>query len=112
MRQLTLDAQGRLGLSTIMEIESVRHKALRAFIETGNSKGIDARLTSRIRNMVAFLTAADDVEELKIPPNFGFHRLEGDRDGTCAMTLTRNWRLTFRVTERRSIVDLDLEDYH
>jgi len=33
-------------------------------------------------------------------------------DGTCAMTLTRNWRLTFRVTERRSIVDLDLEDYH
>ena len=56
------------------------------------------------------LTAADDVEELKIPPNFGFHRLEGDRAGTCAMTLTRNWRLTFRVTERQSIVDLDLED--
>ena len=99
MRQLTLDARGCLGL-------------LRAFIETGNSKGIDARLTSRIRNMVAFLMAADDVEELKIPPNFGFHRLEGDRAGTCAMTLTRNWRLTFRVTERRSIVDLDLEDYH
>ena len=112
MRQLTLDGQGRLGLSTIMEIQSVRHKALRAFIETGNSKGIDARLTSRIRNMVAFLTAADDVEELKIPPNFGFHRLEGDRAGTCAMRLTRNWRLTFRVTERRSIVDLDLEDHH
>ena len=72
----------------------------------------DARLTSRIRNMVAFLTAADDVEELKIPPNFGFHRLEGDRAGTCAMTLTPNWRLTFRVTERRSIVEIHLEDYH
>jgi toxin HigB-1 len=95
-----------------VEIESVRHKALRAFVETGNSKGIDARLTGRIRNMVAFLTATGDVEELKIPPNFGFHRLEGDRAGTYAMILSRNWRLTFRVTETRSIIDVDLEDHH
>ncbi len=95
-----------------MEIESVRHKALRAFIETGNAKGVDARLVGRIRNMVAFLTAAADADELKIPPNFGFHRLEGDRAGTWAMTLTHNWRMTFRLSERQSIIDLDLEDYH
>ncbi len=95
-----------------MEIESVRHKALRAFIETGSAKGIDARLAGRIRNMVAFLAAADDPDELTVPPNFGFHRLEADRAGTFAMTLTRNWRLTFRLSGSQSIVDLDLEDYH
>ena len=95
-----------------MEIETVRNKALRAFLETGKPKGIDARIAERIRNMVAFLMAAKDVEELKAPPNFGFHWLVGDRAGTAAMTLTKNWRLTFRVNENASITDLDLEDYH
>ncbi len=94
-----------------MEIENVRRKALQAFIETGKAKGIDARLSNRIRNMIAFLSTAADVEELAVPPNFGFHRLVGDRAGTFALTLTKNWRLTFRVNFRQSIVDLDMEDY-
>jgi toxin HigB-1 len=95
-----------------MEIESVRHKALRAFIETGRVKGIDSRSVERLRNIVAFLVAAADIDELKSPPNFGFHVLKGDRAGTCAMTVTKNWRLTFRVNSTLAIIDLDLEDYH
>jgi toxin HigB-1 len=95
-----------------MEIVTVRHKALRAFVATGKPKGIDARLTGRIRNMVAFLTAAEDADELKIPPNFGFHWLTGDRVGTAAMTVTKNWRLTFKISANKTIIDLDLEDYH
>ena len=95
-----------------MEIESVRHKALRAFIETGRPKGIDARVAIRLRNMIAFLVAASDEDELRIPPNFGFHWLTGDRAGTAAMTLTKNWRLTFKVSDAKTLIDLDLEDYH
>lgn len=95
-----------------MDIANVRHKALQAFIETGVAKGIDARLTGRIRNIVAFLSAAADVEELCAPPNFGLHRLAGDRAGTYALTLTKNWRLTFKIGGDQSIVDLDMEDYH
>jgi toxin HigB-1 len=95
-----------------MEIESVRNKALRAFLETGRPKGIDPRIAGRIRNMVALLVAAKDAEELRAPPNFGFHWLVGDRAGTAAMTLTKNWRLTFKVNANASIIDLDLEDYH
>ena len=95
-----------------MEIETVRNKALRAFLETGKPRGIDLRITGRIRNMVALLMAAKSVEELKAPPNFGFHWLVGDRAGTAAMTLTKNWRLTFKISENETILDLDLEDYH
>jgi len=62
--------------------------------------------------MVAFLTAAAGIDELKVPPNFGFHILTGDRAGTCAMTLTKNWRLTFTVTKDGAVTDMDLEDYH
>lgn len=95
-----------------MIIQSARHKSLRVFLETGNAAGLDARLVGRLRNMVAFLHAADNVNELKIPPNFGFHWLAGNRAGTVSMTVTKNWRLTFRVSTENEIVDLDLEDYH
>jgi toxin HigB-1 len=95
-----------------MKIERVRHKALRHFLETGNSKGLDARIVDRLRNMVAFLVAARDEDEFRIPPNFGFHWLTGDRAGTASMTVTKNWRLTFKLDENNALIDLDLEDYH
>jgi toxin HigB-1 len=95
-----------------MEIESVRHKALRFYLETGKPIGLNGQVAGRLRNMVALLVAAADESDLRVPPNFGFHMLTGNRAGTCAMTVTRNWRLTFRVTDEKTIIDLDLEDYH
>lgn len=94
-----------------MEIESIRHKALRRFFETGNAKGLVGDV-ERLRRMLVFLDAAASIDELGVPPNFGFHALTGDRVGTYAMTVTRNWRMTFRRDGNGSIIDLDLEDYH
>ncbi|HEX8364279.1 MAG TPA: hypothetical protein VF603_03230 [Allosphingosinicella sp.] len=37
-----------------MEIGSVRHKALRRFIETGRPKGLDANVAGRLRKMIAY----------------------------------------------------------
>jgi proteic killer suppression protein len=49
---------------------------------------------------------------LAIPPNFGLHELIGDRQGVCSMTVTKNWRLTFRINAEGALIDMDLEDYH
>ena len=95
-----------------MEIESIKHKALRNFAETGKTKGLPGNLVGRLRNMLAYLAAIERLDELKIPPNYGAHELTGDRAGNWAMTLTKNWRLTFRVSENLAISDMDLEDYH
>lgn len=93
-----------------MEIESITHKALRKLIETGSAKGvIEPRL---VANMLIFIDGASSFEELAIPPNFGFHPLTGDRAGTYAMTVTKNWRLTFTKIDETAIADLNLEDYH
>lgn len=94
-----------------MEIDSIRHKGLRRFFETGNAKGLvgDA---ARLRKMLAFIDAASDLGELAVPPNYGLHELTGDRKGTWAMTVTRNWRLTFAINTEGALVDMDLEDYH
>lgn len=59
-----------------------------------------------------FLLLARSFDELFMPPNFGFHPLTGDRAGCFAITVTRNWRLTFNKVDEYTIADLDLEDYH
>jgi proteic killer suppression protein len=94
-----------------MDIETITRKALRRFAETGKSRGLvgDAE---RLRKMLAFIDATETLDELSIPPNYGLHQLTGDRAGTWAMTVTRNWRLTFRLNEDGALIDMDLEDYH
>lgn len=95
-----------------MEIESIRHKALRRFVESGKPKGLDADVADRLRKMIAYLAAIEAVGELRVPPNWGAHELTGDRKGTWSLTVTKNWRMTFRINEDGAIADLDLEDYH
>ncbi len=96
----------------MVEIETIRHKALRVFAETGRSKGLPSGSVDRLRNMLAYLVAMESEAELAVPPNFGAHRLTGDRRGVWSLTVTRNWRLTFRITDRGAVEDMDLEDYH
>jgi proteic killer suppression protein len=93
-----------------MEIDTIVHKALRRMAETGNMKGVIE--PHRVRNMLLFIDGAADFSELATPPNFGFHPLTGDRIGIYAMTVTKNWRMTFTKVDETTIADLDLEDYH
>lgn len=93
-----------------MEIESINHKALRKMFETGVVKGVIE--PSRVRNMLQFIVDSGAFDELTTPPNFGFHPLTGDRAGTFAMTVTKNWRMTFTKVDEQTIANIDLEDYH
>jgi proteic killer suppression protein len=95
-----------------MLIDSIRHKALRNFAETRSTKGLPSGALDRLRNILAYLAAMDSEEEMHLPPNFGAHRLTGDRKGEWSLTVTRNWRMTFRVNAAGVIEDMDLEDYH
>lgn len=94
-----------------MEIDSISHKGLRRFFETGSSKGLVGD-TDRLRKMLAFIDAAGSLQELATPPNYGLHELTGDRKGTWSMTVTKNWRLTFGINARGALTDMNLEDYH
>jgi len=94
-----------------MDIESISHKHLRRFFETGNAKGLVGDV-NRLRKRLAFIDAAASFDELTVPPNYGLHELVGDKAGRWAMTVTRNWRLTFTKLNEYSVAELDLEDYH
>ena len=95
-----------------MQIESIRHKALRKFAETGSPKGVPAGSVDRLRRMFAYIDAIETADELRVPPNFGAHQLTGDRKGEWSLFVTKNWRMTFRVNSAGSVEDMDLEDYH
>ena len=95
-----------------MYIESIRHKALRRFAETGQPKGLPADSVDRLRRMLAYIDAVEAAEELRTPPNFGAHQLTGDRKGEWSLFVTKNWRMTFRINGAGAIEDMDLEDYH
>ena len=94
-----------------MDIETISHKGLRRFFETGNAKGLVGDV-NRLRKMLAFIDAAASFDELAVPPNYGLHELVGDKAGRWAMTVTKNWRLTFIRIDDKTLTDLDLEDYH
>jgi len=95
-----------------MQIESIRHKALRNFAQTGSAKGLPSGSVDKLRNMLSYIDAIAAEKELFVPPNFGAHQLKGDRKGAWSLTVTPNWRLTFSVNAAGAIEDMDLEDYH
>ena len=72
-----------------------------------------ADFVEKIRNIVSFLQEIESIEELKLIVAWRAHQLSGDRKRTWSVTVTRNWRITFRTDDTdKAIVDLDFEDYH
>lgn len=69
------------------------------------------RRIEKIRRVLAAIDGAENLDELAATPGWRLHRLHGDRQGTWSISVTGNWRLTFRV-EDDAVYDLDLEDYH
>jgi proteic killer suppression protein len=62
--------------------------------------------------MLGFLQAMADPDELRSVPGWEAHRLTGNRKDAWSLSVTRNWRLTFRIDAReKEICDLDFEDY-
>ena len=96
-----------------MKIRNVVHRGLRRFIQQNDSSGLAPAVVERVRNILTFLQEMEDPFELRDIPSWKAHQLTGDRKGTWSLTVTRNWRITFRIDQtEREILDLDFEDYH
>jgi proteic killer suppression protein len=94
-----------------MRIRSIRHRALKRLIEEDDERGIRPDLRRRVRNILAALIAAQDLDGVNGPPGWRIHQLTGDRAGTWSISASGNWRITFEIDENE-IRTLDLEDYH
>jgi proteic killer suppression protein len=82
-------------------------------METGSASGLPAAATVKIRDMLSFLQDMATADELRTVPSWKAHQLTGDRKGTWALHVTKNWRMTFQIDHAEiEIIDLDYEDYH
>ena len=91
-------------------IGSFRHKGLQEFFETGNKRGIRPELASRLGRRLDVLEAAQQLSDIDAH-GFSLHRLKGDRQGEWAISVSGNWRITFRFAGGEAD-DVNLEDYH
>ena len=91
-------------------IKSFKHKGLKKFYETGSTAGIQASHAVKLRLVLKLLDKAISPEDLTAP-SFKLHELKGQRKGDWSITVSGNWRVTFRFTPD-GVEMLDYEDYH
>ena len=89
-------------------IASFRHRGLERYFERNDPTGVRAEWRQRVVALLDALDAAEAPEDMR--GAVGFHRLKG-RPTRWAVTVSRNWRLTF-AWDGSNAIDIDLEDYH
>ena len=96
-----------------MIIQSVRHRGLRRLIEEDDSRYLESRLAGRVRRILTLLILAEDVNEFiaNAPSGWRVHRLSGNRKDQWSVSVSGNWRITFRE-QGSYVTQLNLEDYH
>jgi toxin HigB-1 len=91
-------------------IETFRHKGLRQLFEDENPKGVRPDHLRKVRQILAFLDAANTIEDLNFP-TFKLHPLKGDLKGYWSLWVNANWRIIFTL-EDGNVKNVDLIDYH
>ena len=91
-------------------ILSFKHKGLRKFYETGSKAGIQAGHARRLQLLLSALDTATVINDMDIP-GFNLHSLKGGRKGVWSISVSGNWRITFRFEDGNAHV-VNYEDYH
>ena len=77
-------------------IQKFKHKGLKRLFESGTSSGVNPQHVNRIRMILALLETAEIIEDMDLP-GLELHPLRGNREGTWAVKVSGNWRITFKI---------------
>lgn len=92
-------------------IKSFQHKGLEAFFAKGTKAGIQPTHAARLRLQLAALDAANSPADMGLP-GWRLHSLTGNLKGCWAVTVSGNWRLTFKFDGDGDAILVDYQDYH
>lgn len=93
-----------------MAIIRFRHKGLERLFSQGSRAGIQSKHAARLRLILGRLAVAREPRDMGLP-GLGLHPLTGARQGTWAVSVSGNWRVTFRF-DGPDVTDVNYEDYH
>ena len=91
-------------------IISFRHKGLEKFYISGKTSGIQAKHAKRLRLILSNLDQAEGPSDMDLP-GLRLHELKGNRKGIWSVSVSGNWRVTFRFKDKNAEI-VNYEDYH
>ena len=91
-------------------IISFIHKGLEKFYKSGKTSGVQAKHAKRLRLILTNLDQAESPEDMDLP-GLRLHELKGSRKGIWSVSVSGNWRITFRFAGKDAEI-VNYEDYH
>jgi toxin HigB-1 len=91
-------------------IVSIKHKGLADLYYNDQSKGVKEIHVKRLKRILFELETAKVISDMDIP-RLELHRLQGKMKDFYAVSVSGNWRVTFRFVDGDAY-DVDLVDYH
>lgn len=89
---------------------SFKHKGLERFYRSGSNAGIQAVHAKKLRLILSNLDQAESPKDMDLP-GLRLHQLKGEMKGIWSVTVSGNWRVTFRFDGKNAEV-VNYEDYH
>ena len=91
-------------------IASFRHRGLKALYDGRTTRRVAPDHVQKLLDILAVLDRSRGPADMDLP-GFRLHPLKGDLKGHYAVSVSGNWRVTFRF-EEGDAVDIDYVDYH
>ena len=91
-------------------ILSFKHRGLRALYNGRGSRRLAPDHTPKLKRILAVLDQSRTPQDMDIP-GFRLHPLSSELRGHYAVSVSGNWRVTFRFEDGHAI-DVDYTDYH
>ena len=90
--------------------KSFQHRGLQALYEKGETRRLPQQHITKLRDILVTLDHSRSPTDMNLP-GFQLHPLKGLLRGYYAVSVSGNWRVTFRFEDGHA-VDINYTDYH
>jgi proteic killer suppression protein len=90
--------------------KSFQHRGLQALYEKGETRRLPQQHITKLRDILVTLDHSRNPADMNLP-GFQLHPLKGTLRGYYAVSVSGNWRVTFRFEDGHA-VDINYTDYH
>ncbi|MDE0178679.1 MAG: type II toxin-antitoxin system RelE/ParE family toxin [Gammaproteobacteria bacterium] len=91
-------------------IASFKHRGLKALYEGKTARRVAPEHVQKLSDILAVLDRSQTPQDVDLP-GLRLHPLKGDMKGHYAVSVSGNWRVTFRFKDGDAI-EVDYVDYH
>ncbi len=92
-------------------IKSFRDKETEKIWNGKRSRRLPVEIQKPAFRKLILIDAAENVEELRIPPGNRLKKLSGDRSGQMSIRIDRQWRICFEF-KSGDFFNVEITDYH